>query len=280
MIAPEAPPLERVAGATRIVCARRGERTTLCDLYQKAPCRVLFPHVEAGDPFTAVLLTTSGGLTGGDRLDIAVEIGAGATATVTTQAAEKVYRSLGDDCAVRVALAIADDAWGEWLMQETILFDGARLSRCTEADVAPRGRLLAVESLVFGRAAMGETFRRGHVHDVWRIRRSGRLVWTDALKLEGDVAAERHKPFGFGGAAACATLLYVGADAARHLDCARQAIARSGVSGGATSFDGVMIVRLLASDAAHLRAGVAYCLARLRAAIAGLPERLPRVWSC
>jgi urease accessory protein len=272
-------PLERVAGAARLVCVQRGAGTAIEDLYQKAPCRLLFPDAEADDPFTAVLLTTSGGLTGGDRLDIEIGVGRSAAATMTTQAAEKIYRSMGDDCTVRIRLNIGSDAWAEWLMQETILFDGARLSRRTEADVAASGRLLAVESLVFGRGAMGESFDRGRLHDDWRIRREGKLVWADAVKLEGDVAAERHKPFGLGNAAGCATLIYVGPDAAHHLASARDTLAQTEARGGASSFDGLLIVRLLADDAAHLRGAVAHCVKRLRATIAGLPERMPTVWS-
>ena len=48
-------------------------RTRLADLYQRAPCRVLFPDVDAGQPPQAVMLTTSGGLTGGDRLSLQIE---------------------------------------------------------------------------------------------------------------------------------------------------------------------------------------------------------------
>lgn len=271
------PRLERVAGAARLSCVRRGAATGIGTLYQRAPCRFLFPNAAAGDPFTAVLLTTSGGLTGGDKLDIDIDIAEAAAAVVTTQAAEKIYRSTGPECSVRVRISVAPEAWGEWLMQETILFDGARLSRRTEANVAASGRLLAVESLVFGRKAMGEDFARGSVHDVWRVRRGDRLVWIDALKLDG--AVMRREAFGLGEAAGAATLLYVGEDATRHLDVARAALAETEAQGGATSFDGVLILRLLAADAMVLRAGVAHIIVRLRAAIAGLPAHMPRVWS-
>ena len=271
--------MERVDGAARIVFARRGARTAVADLYQRAPCRVMFPNTDEGDVPTAALVTTSGGLTGGDRLAIEVEVGESAFATITTQAAEKIYRSPGDLCSIAVDLNIAPAAWAEWLMQETILFDGARLSRRIEANVAEGGRLLAVESLIFGRAAMGEAFRSGSVHDGWRVKRGGRLVWMDALKLCGDVGAERAKPFGFGSAAGCATLIYVGQDAGRWLGAARDAISSSGASGGATSFDGLMVVRLLADDAANLRRAVTSCVTRLRGEIADLPARMPRLWS-
>src|ERR1700730_1732747 len=78
--------------------------TRLADLYQKAPCRTLFPTPESGDPIQAVVLTTSGGLTGGDRTRVAVAVGAGAQATVTTQAAEKIYRALPGTGDARVEL--------------------------------------------------------------------------------------------------------------------------------------------------------------------------------
>lgn len=257
--------------------ANLGGRTTIRDLYQKAPCRVMFPAPQAGDPKTAVLLTTSGGLTGGDRLKIDVEVEAGASCVVVTQAAEKIYRSLGNDCRIDVSLAVGAGAEAEWLMQETILFDGARLWRSTAADVAVDGKLLAVESVVFGRRSMREDFGRGALRDRWRITRGGRLVWVDALRLEGDVANERVRQFGFGDAAGCATILYVGPDAATYLDLVRTRLPER--SGGATVIDGVLVIRMLARHAAELRATVADVVTTLRAAAFGRPAAMPRVWS-
>src|SRR4051812_17746226 len=148
--------LQRADGAACLRFARRGPSSALADLYQRAPCRVLFPHPPAHEPPQAVLVTTTGGLTGGDRLRIDVAVDAGAAATVTTQAAEKLYRSIDGDAEIDISISVQRGGWAEWLMQETILFDGARLRRRTELDVATGARLLAVESLVFGRSAMGE----------------------------------------------------------------------------------------------------------------------------
>jgi urease accessory protein len=254
----------------------------LADLYQRAPCRVLFPIAEAGDPLQAVVLTTSGGLTGGDRVRVAVTVGEHARATVTTQAAEKLYRSLPALAPARVEMqwTVGEHAWAECLAQETILFDGARLHRTLFADVAQSGRLLALESLVFGRTAMGERFDYGFVHDVWRVRRAGRLIWADALHLDGDIRHLRQLPFGFGTAVACSTLLYVGPDSAQQLGEVRKMIGDCAVQGGATAFDGMLIVRLLAADATALRAAVMTLAAGIRCLAAGLPARMPRVWYC
>jgi len=267
---------QRVDGAACIHFGRDG----LTHLYQRAPARMLFPEVEPGEPIQAVAITTSGGLTGGDRLLTEIDVDLGAAATITTQAAERLYRVLAEDEAIRIEtrIRVGEGAWGEWLAQEAILFDGTRARRSLDAEVAPTGRLLAVESLVFGRSAMGETVRRGSIHDVWRIRRGGRLVWIDALHLEGDVAAAMAEPFGFGAALSHGTILYVGQDAADHLDRVRALIGDG--PGGATSFDGLLIVRLLNEDPAALRATMMRLVAALRAAAGGYAASLPRPWYC
>ena len=257
-------------------------KTALADLYQRAPCRVLFPTTESDEPIQAVLLTTCGGLTGGDRTRVSITVAADARATATTQAAEKIYRALPNtgDARVEVDMSVGDGAWAEWLAQETIVFEGSRLRRSFTADVAATGRLLAVESIVFGRTAMGESFDSGLLHDAWRIRRAGRLIWADALRLEGDVQKQRAAPFGFGTHIACSTVLYAGADASQHVDVVRERLNQCGLACGATSLDGILLVRIMADDASKLRAVVMKLIAEIRHTAAALPARLPRVWHC
>ena len=274
---------QRVDGEARIAFRRTtGGKTALADLYQRAPCRVLFPTTENDEPLQSVLLTTSGGLTGGDRTRVSISVAAGAQATATTQAAEKIYRALPNtgDARVEVDMSVSEGAWAEWLAQETIVFEGSRLRRSFTADVAATGRLLAVESIVFGRTAMGEAFNSGLLHDAWRIRRDGRLIWTDALHLEGDVRKQRAAPFGFGTCIACSTVLYAGADASQQVDVARELFEDCDLACGATALDGILLVRIMAGDASKLRAAVMKLIAGIRHSAAALPARLPRVWHC
>lgn len=273
------PAPQRVVGAASLVFRRRrGGDSALDGLYQKAPCRLLFPDVEPQEPPQAVLLTTSGGLTGGDRLKVAFEVGEGAGATLSTQAAEKLYRCLPGEAPTRieVAVRVGAGAWAEWLAQETILFDRSRLRRCLDVDLAPGARLLAVESLVLGREAMGEHYVEGYLHDAWRVRRGGRLVWADALHWDDGVVP---RPFGFGEARACATLLYAGDDAAQQLGRVRAALGEDG-PGAVGVLDGLLIVRLLGADAAEIRRTVMRLAALIRHAAGGWPQRMPRVWTC
>lgn len=272
---------QRADGAAILSIDCQGGASRLRDLYQRAPCRMLFPEVEAGEPLQAVLLTTTGGLTGGDRTCIEFNVAAHARATLTTQAAEKLYRALPGAAPVEcsVSLRAGEDSWAEWLAQETILFNGARLRRSFRADLAPGSRMLAVESIVFGRQAMGEELRVGMLHDSWRIRRAGRLVWADATRLEGDIAGLRAAPFGHGEARACATLLYCGPDSRDFLDPVRAALGDAAHS-GATLMEDLLIVRWLDPDPARLRTQILTVAGLIRQAAAGLSRTLPRVWYC
>ena len=160
----------------------------------------------------------------------------------------------------------------DWLPQEAILFDGACLDRRLSAAVGPGGRLLACETLVFGRAARGETMTGGRVQDSWRIECGGRLAWVDRLGLSGDVAA-RLNGMGFGGACAMATAVYAGSEAGALLPAARAAAEAEG--GGATVVNGILVVRLLGAQPGQVRDGLTRVIDRLRAAMFGACDGTP-----
>ncbi|MCG5239106.1 urease accessory protein UreD [Azospirillum doebereinerae] len=268
-----------VHGAATVRFEHRHGDTRLATLYHHDPLRVLLPTPRRDDLPIAVLATTSGGMVGGDRMDIDLSVGPGARALVTTQAAEKVYRSTGEDCRIDTRVTVEAGGWLEWLPQEAIVFEGSRLRRLTRIDVAPDARLIAGEMLVFGRAAFGETVTRGLIRDAWEVFRDGRALWADALHLDGDIAETLNHPAGFGGAAACATLLHAAPDALRHRDALRALVeAAEGARVGVTGFDGLLVVRILGGDARAVRRTYAALWSGLRAEAAGLPTRLPRLW--
>jgi urease accessory protein len=243
---------------------------------------VLFPRPATGAPFEAVIVTTSGGIVGGDRIAIDIEAGAGSAATLTTQAAEKIYRSTGPDSRIDIDIRVAAGAVLEWMPQETILFDGARLRRTTRIDVSPGARCLAGEFVVFGRRARGETFTRGFLHDGWRIVEDGRPVWADALHLADDIATTMVRADAFGGAAAMGPMVYHADDATDHLDAARDLLSNAAgdrCRAAASCLGRLMIVRFLGDDAAALRTACARFWSSFRAAVLDLPASLPKVWN-
>lgn len=269
-------------GAAAIDFTVNGDgRTRLARLYQRAPLRVLFPVPGAGDPPVAVLLTTSGGLAGGDRLSLDVGIGAGAAAVVSTQAAERVYRSLGDDAEVTIHLQVGAGGALDWLPQETILFDHARLRRRLTVDLAAGARLLAGEIIVFGRSAHQERLTAGFLHDGWHVRRAGRLVWADALRLKGDLAAVIEAPAALGCAAAVATLIDADDAAPQRLEAARREAAAfdwPGVRSSVTVIGGLLLARWLGNDARLVRAAFMRTCRAWRERAVGRPVAMPRVW--
>jgi len=241
-------------------------------LQQKAPLRLLFPTPEPGEPLQAALVNTAGGLAGGDVVTARIALTPGAAALVTTPAAEKLYGSLGPVARLRTRLEVGEGAALEYLPQEAILFDGARLDRRTDAQVAPGGALLACESLVLGRIARGEAWRRGAAREGWRLHLDGRLAWADALALD---AAARDAPHALDGAEALGLMLLAHEHAARHRDLARD------LTGGQASLlrPGLLLLRFLGTAVA-VRGGIMAAIPALRAAALGRPATLPRLWTC
>jgi urease accessory protein len=174
---------------------------------------------------------------------------------------------------MKTRLTVGPDATLEWLPQETILFSGARLARRFDVAVQASSRLLMVEMIVLGRTASGEAMVDGSLNDQWRVSRDGRLVFADALRIGGDIAAAMQRSAIGGGARATALILLVAPDAERHLDRVRGVLDGTECDCGASTWNGLLAVRAVARDTAELRRVVIACAT----AITG--RAMPRVWS-
>jgi len=267
-------PLGRARGDARLAFVSVAGETRLDACYQSGSTKIRLPRVAPDAVKEAVLLNTAGGLTGGDRLVYRVSVGAGSRASVSTQAAERIYRRRAGEARVETRLTVGPGARLDWLPQETILFDNSALSRRLEAEVEIDGTLLAVETIVLGRRAMGETTRNVLVRDSWRVRRSGTLVFADGLRLDGNAEAIMSGGATGGGATTLSTLLLVSPDAQDLLDAVRETLACCQSEGGASAWDGLLVARLLGSSAQAHRTDLIALVERLR----GLA--MPRVWNC
>lgn len=263
-------PLTRARGLARVVARLRDGQSVLSEVRHEGALRLLFPR-HRGGALDAVLLNTAGGLTGGDLLRVHATAEVAAALTLATQAAERAYRARpGERAAVSVALRLADNARIDWLPQETILYDGAALDRRLRVDLPESAVALIVEPLILGRMAMGEVVQAASLTDRWEIRRDGSLIFADALRLTGGLAALMDRAGVGGGARAMATILYLGRDAAGRRASLAAAL---GDAGGASLVeDGVLFARLLAPDGFALRARLIPAIATLRAG------PLPKVW--
>ncbi|WP_247743370.1 urease accessory protein UreD [Shimia sp. R10_1] len=217
------------------------------------------------------MLNTAGGITGGDRFSVAAAAGAGSHLTVTTQAAERAYRSIdAKPGQLETTLTLEKNAQLDWLPQETILFDGASLSRSLTVTMHKTARFLMVEPLIFGRTAMGETVRKADIFDRITLTRGDELLFADRVKLSGNIQAHLDRATIAGGARAMATLLLAAPDAGRHLDKLRALLPAT--AGASEIRDGLLFARILAEDGHALRQSLIPALTLLHGA------DIPRTW--
>jgi urease accessory protein len=260
----------RARGAVRFDVHLQDGVTRRRALYESGSLRVRFPSPE-DHGLSAMFVNTAGGIAGGDRFAIEIAAGEGTRLTLTTAAAEKVYRAPAKPAALDISLKVAAGAHLSWLPQETILFDRARIARTIDIDLDASASLLLCEIVVFGRTAMGETMREGSFVDRWRVRRGGRLVFAETVRLTGDIGGKLAQGAIAKGGAAIGTALIVPGDAAL-IDRIRDHADAFGGEVGLSAWNGFAIARFCAQDAARLRSDMMAVLGRA----SDVP--LPRLW--
>ncbi|MEM1235857.1 MAG: urease accessory protein UreD [Pseudomonadota bacterium] len=234
----------------------------LVGLSQSGSAKVMLPSVHSAVP-EAVFLNTAGGLTGGDRFEFEASVEGGAL-TLTTQTAERAYASTGPAAEVDIRLKVGAGATLHWLPQETILFDRSSLARRTVIDAAPGARVLALEMVVFGRAAMGENLTRFELFDRREINVEG-PVWVDALAMDETLLGSAA---GLGGARAIGTLILWDE---RAEDIARGFKLPEGLA--ISAWEGRLVIRGAYRDLWPLKSDLAPVIRQLCAG------DLPRVWA-
>jgi urease accessory protein len=237
-------------------------------VHEAGSLRVRFPGPRSAD-LEAMIVNTAGGIAGGDRLAVDVAVGKAARLAVTTTAAEKIYRSLGPAATVHVNLTVAANGKLTWLPQETILFDSARLRRTIDVDLAEDATLVLAEALLFGRAAMGEAVEQGSLFDRWRVRRGGRLVFAETVRLDAHIGTRLRQRAVAAGGTAVATLLVVPGDEARVAALRVPATWQGEVA--LSAWNGLAVARFVAREGSDLRHDLAAVLTALGVA-------LPRLW--
>jgi len=259
----------RALGSVTLSVKSVAGKTRRDAVHEAGSLRVRCPGAPA-EELEAVIINTAGGIAGGDRFALDIAAGQGTRLVVTTAAAEKVYRSLGEDSTVNVKLDIAAGATLAWLPQETILFDRARLARSIEVDLASDAQLFLAEAMVFGRTGMGETVENGALSDRWRVRRGGRLIYAETVRLAGPIMTRLAEPAVANSGVAVATVLAVPGHEAM-VDAVRALQERFSGEVGASVWNGLASVRLCAADGAALRHDLTHVMTALRGA-------LPRLW--
>jgi urease accessory protein len=272
--------LQRADGSVRIVLTGSENGARIKEAFQRSPLRILFPSTVAGAVEEAVLVNTAGGIAGGDRLECGVTALANASIAVTSQAAEKVYRALDAPARIATRLKVCEAAKLAWLPQETILFNGGRLSRTTEIELSDGAELLALEWLVLGRAAHGEEITGGHIADSWRVKREGRLIWADCFRATDQTFPHLHRKALLSDCKAFGTLVYFGPNLDARSEFLREIAPSRGCYCSMTSVSGLIVARFATRTSFELRLTLRGFLEQFGGELGGHPFRAPKMWSC
>lgn len=263
-------PLQRSRGRLVVSATATAGVSALKTLRQEGAYRALFPRTP-DTSVEAVSLNTSGGIAGGDVYRITGAAQDGAHLVMTTQAAERVYKTPDElDGSLTVSLSVDAGSRLSWLPQETILFDEFGLRRSLRVDLTGDARFLMIEPLVFGRQASGEHVVRGRFHDHVRICKDGRPIYVDRVAMAGDLTKQLQRSAIGAGATAMANLVFCDPDAQAMLDPIRD---RLGDTAGASLLaDDLLVLRALAPDSFALRKTMVPILNLLTG------NRLPKTW--
>jgi urease accessory protein len=251
---------QRSVGHVKLHMGQAGPRV----LREAGAAKVRLPRGSA----QAILINVGGGLAGGDAFEFDIACEDNAALTITTQSAERVYRSLGPPAVVLSKIEVAENAQLFWLPNETILFDGACLQRRYEVSLSASAKFLAVEPIVLGRTAMNEVMNTIHLKDSWRIHREGTLIHAEELKLGPDFPTSKAT---LGGAHAMATVIYIAEDAEQQLENVCAVLDKNSA---ASAWNGKLIARSTAADGFILRK----ILIPVMNVLAG-KESLPKNWT-
>jgi urease accessory protein len=279
-------PLDAPAGSRgwaaelRMRLERRGDRTVLAQSHHRGPLRVqkgLYP--EGPGRVDLLILHPPAGICGGDRLDIDLVLERDAQARITTPGAAKWYRANGRPAEQHTRLRVGDGAVLEWLPQESIAFDGARPCTTTEIDCTGSARACGWDLWMLGRLAAGERYSSGTLHQRTRLRRDGRLVWSERVRLSADDPL-RGSPLGWNGAGVAGAFWALGLPHDESLLAACREVNEPGTLVGVTRFEhGLWLARALGHSAERVRTALTRIWSLLRPALCGAPGVPPRIWA-
>ena len=256
---------------------RPGARgTVLAERRRQGPLAVQRPFYPEGEVCHIYLLHPPGGVVGGDRLDIDVELAPGTQALITTPGAGKFYRSAGATAEQEQVLRIGPGASLEWLPQENILFPGAEVAMQTRVELQGDARLALWEIQCLGRPAIGEGFDQGRLDSRLSIRRDGTPLLLERLRVSAD---NRCRLSLMAGLAVGGTLVLSNAGEPEVETCRDLLLSNGSDYSGVTLIEDLLLVRYLGNSTENARRLFTALWQHLRPRTLGRAPSTPRIWA-
>ncbi len=270
-------------GSLELAYAQVGKATQMLSAKATAPLKIQRPFYPEGEEVChSVILHTAGGIVGGDSLGQSIHLQENAHALITTAAAAKIYRSMGEVARQTIKIQVNSGAFCEWLPQESIIFNGAMYHQNLHINLAPNARFLLWEINRFGRSARGEKFVQGEWRSHTEIWQEGRPLWIDRQHLNGSESTVV-SDHALGGFPIVATLAWIGDPVTPELvqeARSRWEVRSSSSEGeaGVTRLTHGLLCRYRGSSTPEVRNWFSEVWQLLRLSFIGRPSCPPRVW--
>lgn len=257
-----------------------GQKSWLLRQDRNGPLFVQKPFYPEG-PATChtYIIHPPGGVVGGDRLGLDVTLDAGSQALITAPAAAKFYRSAGPTAVQINRLEVGPAAVLEWLPQETIIYDGARLRMRTLVRLAPGAGFMGWEMICLGLPACGQRFAAGRIDQRFEIWREDRPLLVEPLHI-GSADPLLNAQWGMGGRPVIGTLAAT-VEQPAVVDAIRRRVTVEPGSGlfAVTRVDGLTLCRFLGDDVYTGLELFRQAWRVLRPALKGSEVCTPRIWA-
>ena len=255
-------------------------KTILAQRLHKGPLvvqKALYPEGES--ICHAIILHPPGGVAGGDQLKVSVDVGTDAHVLLTTPGAGKWYKANGREAAQHLEFRIHKNAVLEWLPQESIVYDAARVTWNARVELAESARYAGWEIICLGRQAYGEQFRAGQLRQNLQIYRSSQLIWGERANLKGGDKL-LVSPVGLRGCPVSATFVVAaGATSPQMLESCRAVLPADDGRVGVTALPEIFVGRYLGHSAQAARHYFEAIWAVLRPSYANVAAQRPRIWN-
>lgn len=275
---PEARLAARWTASLRLEFDRVGTATRLKRREHLGPLVVQKPFYPEGSEVCHVYLVhPPGGVVGGDCLAVDLTLRPHAHALVTTPACTKFYRSAGPIASQMQRVRVEAGAICEWLPQETLLFDGARVDTRTRVEVYDGARFSGWEIFCLGRPACGEKFGLGRLAQRFELWRDGSPLVLETLRVSPNNRLSETR-FGLDGKAVTGSMLFSLSNERRVHELAESVRAEQGLF-GITQLRGAVVCRYLGESCVEARRLFERVWASLRRELSGREAHPPRIWA-
>ncbi|QSQ20454.1 urease accessory protein UreD [Pyxidicoccus parkwayensis] len=178
----EAPTRAGRAGFARLAFERSGPRTVVRTALAHSPLRLLTPrnHGHAAWAYTSSL---GGGLVDGDHVSLEVDVAPGASALLSTQGANRVYRS-PRGCRSDFSAHVGEGALLAVVPDPTVCFTGARYAQTFDLRLHSGASLVFMDLVTSGREASGERWAFTHYTSTLRVHVDGRARVDERWMLD------------------------------------------------------------------------------------------------